>query len=164
MLVRFSLLLVVTVVCLGCSGKVYTIAPVKGTLKIDEKPAGNIKLQFMPDASKGAQGPSSEGVTNENGQFELTTLENVPGAVIGDHVVLLVDLEQDRPAQGEESEHPSRIASSYMTERGGLRVTVQAGSDVELNVISGESPSGQDAEENSPPSDSTNSEDRSGAP
>jgi hypothetical protein len=119
----------------GC-GQSYTLVPASGTLKIDGKPAGNIMVQFMPDASKGCEGPTSSGISDASGRFELTTLDNRPGAVVGEHVVLLIDQDEDRPEQGEESQRPSRLSSSYATERGGLRVKVAEGEEIVLNAVS----------------------------
>jgi hypothetical protein len=132
--------------CCGVVGAVgcnrsdpFTLVPVSGTLKIDGEPAANILVQFMPDASRGTTGPTSSGVTDAGGHFELTAGDQGAGASAGSHVVVLFDLEEDRPEQGEQSTKPSRLSSAYATEKGGVRVAVAAGQSVVLD-IPGESP------------------------
>ena len=64
------------------------------------------------------------------------TVDKRPGASAGSHVVVLFDLEEDRPEQGQESTKPPRMSSTYATEKGGLRVTVVAGQPLDLDIPS----------------------------
>ncbi len=137
---------------LGCSrGPQYTLVPVQGSIKIDGAPAANILVQFMPDASRGTAGPSSTGTTDSQGRFELTTVDQRPGASVGSHVVVLIDLDEDRPEQGEESTKPARLSSAYATEKGGVKVSVAEGQSIDLDIPS-ESPLDQPNAATSTPS------------
>src|SRR5437879_1216622 len=72
----------------GCSGGP-AFAPVTGTVTAGGKPLENVQVEFWPQVS----GPRSLGVTDKNGRFTLTSDNGEqPGAVIGSHKVVLVDL------------------------------------------------------------------------
>ncbi len=120
----------------GCSGKkTFKLVPAKGVVKIDGVPAANIMVQFMPDFLAKNDGPTSQAISDENGQFILNTvIDNQPGAVEGDHVVVLVDTEEERPAQGEEPTRPVRLSPKYTTAAGGLKVKIVEGQDIVLEA------------------------------
>ncbi|MCX7391070.1 MAG: hypothetical protein NTX02_07765 [Planctomycetia bacterium] len=67
-------ILIAGVIVSGCSAKsdAPTMVAVSGTLSIDGKPQENISVTFIPDNSKGTQGPASVGRTNADGKFTLT--------------------------------------------------------------------------------------------
>jgi hypothetical protein len=72
----------------GCSGGP-TFAEVSGTLKAGGKPLDHVQVEFWPEVS----GPRSIGVTDKDGRFTLTSDDGKhPGAVVGPHKVVLVDL------------------------------------------------------------------------
>jgi len=72
----------------GCSAGP-TFAPVTGTLSVGGKPLENVQVEFWPRVS----GPRSIGVTDKDGRFTLTSDSGRdPGAVVGPHKVVLVDL------------------------------------------------------------------------
>jgi hypothetical protein len=119
----------------GCKEKVNLI-PVTGTLTIDGQPAADINVQFMPDIESKNVGPTSFGATNAEGKFELKTFTNEVGAVPGAHRVILSDLNEERPAQGEAPTRPPRLKSSYGTAVGGLRVMVEKDKPVVLEATS----------------------------
>lgn len=77
------------VIVSGCSAKAMrpTMVAVSGTLSIDGKPQENISVTFIPDNSKGTQGPASVGRTNADGKFTLTGPGNRTAAMIGFHKV-----------------------------------------------------------------------------
>ncbi len=120
--------------CLGCGKQDAELVPVTGTLTIKGQPAGGIMLRFMPDAVENNDGPSSSAITDENGQFTLKCDDGRDGAVPGNHVVTFVDMEEDRPAQGETSTKPPRIDSILTTAAGGKRLTIAAGQPVKLEL------------------------------
>jgi hypothetical protein len=91
-------------------------------------------LRFMPDAVENNNGPSSSAITDESGQFTLKCDDGRDGAVPGNHVVTFIDMEEDRPAQGEESTKPPRIDSVLTTAAGGKRLTISAGQPVKLEL------------------------------
>ena len=72
----------------GCSGGP-TFAPVRGTVTLGGKPLENVQVEFWPQV----RGPRSIGVTDKEGRFTLTSDNGKePGAVVGSHKVVLVDL------------------------------------------------------------------------
>jgi hypothetical protein len=119
---------------LGCGKQPAELVPVSGTVKIGGQPAANIMLRFMPDVMKENSGPTSSAITDENGQFTLKSDDGRDGAVVGDHVVTFVDMDEERPAQGEELTRPPRIDSILTTAAGGKRVTVVAGQNVDFDL------------------------------
>jgi hypothetical protein len=118
----------------GC-GPRYKLTPVEGVVKIGGRPAANISVQFLPDAQKGARGPTSFGTTDAQGKFRLKTQDGQDGAVVGPHLVLLADLDEERPAQGREAQRAPRLAARYTTASGALAAEVkEGGPPVELNA------------------------------
>jgi hypothetical protein len=72
----------------GCS-RGPTFAEVNGTLTAGGKPLENVQVEFWPTVT----GPRSLGVTDKEGHFTLTSDNGKhPGAVVGAHKVVLVDL------------------------------------------------------------------------
>ncbi|MCS6864971.1 MAG: hypothetical protein RMJ56_12395, partial [Gemmataceae bacterium] len=84
----------------GCGDSV-KLVPAEGIVKINGQPAANIAVQFLPDVTKGHTGPTSYGTTNAEGKFQLKTYDGREGAVPGTHMVVLADLEEERPPQGQ---------------------------------------------------------------
>lgn len=74
--------------CGGGSGGP-AVASVSGKVTVDGSPGAGLTVEFHPDASAGASGPMSTGVTGEDGSFELRTPTGQLGAVIGKHKVLV---------------------------------------------------------------------------
>ena len=107
----------------GCAGKV-KLVPAEGVLKIDGKPAANVSLQFMPDALKGAKGPTSHAMTDENGRFVLKTFDGRDGAVEGPHRVVLADLAEERTPQGKPS-RPARLDATFTLPNQGIQAEVK---------------------------------------
>lgn len=111
---------------IGCGSKV-KLVPAEGTLKIGGKAAANVAVQFLPDATKGASGPTSYGTTDSEGKFRLKTYDGQDGAVPGPHTVILADHDEERPPQGKPVTKWPRLDSKYTTGAGGLRAEVPAG-------------------------------------
>lgn len=111
----------------GCGGDKVKLVPAEGVLKIGDKPAANVSVQFMPDVTKGAKGPTSFGTTDADGKFRLKTYDGQDGAVPGPHTVILADLDEERPPQGKPLTKQPRLDSKYTTGAGGLRAEVPAG-------------------------------------
>jgi hypothetical protein len=113
---RTAMLLVAAagVLMAGCSRRA-PVAPVEGTLKMKGKPLANVKLDFLSEVS----GPRSSGVTDSNGRYTLTCDDGRPGAVVGPHRVVAVDLliYGDKPIpRGREEDvllKPSRLPEGY---------------------------------------------------
>ncbi|MCA9027788.1 MAG: hypothetical protein KDA86_21445 [Planctomycetaceae bacterium] len=89
------------------------LAPAAGVVKINGEPAANILVQFLPQVAEEAPGPTSTGVTSEDGTFEMTTVDGKDGAVVGWCKVVLVDMDEERPAQGVPLTRPPRLPANY---------------------------------------------------
>ena len=96
----------------GCGRgvKLPPLAEVSGTVTLDGKALPGATVQFIPDEAKGTKGPPAQGVTDENGHFELTTLRR-KGAPVGFHKVAV---EARRPRRGPtDTQPPSLIPLTY---------------------------------------------------
>jgi len=119
----------------GCD-KPNPLVPATGVLKIDGKEAENITVQFLPDSvDGGTSGPSSFGSSDASGRFNLQTHDGKPGAIPGQHVVMLVDENEERTAQGEAAGKPPRIPTLYSMVSSPLRVTVVEGEEIVLDIV-----------------------------
>lgn len=98
----------------GCSEETAkAVIPAKGTLTIDGVGAANIMVRFVPVGSEIEGNLSSSGVTDEKGDFQLVASDGRDGAIPGTGHVLLVDLDEERPAQGEELTKEPRLNPTY---------------------------------------------------
>lgn len=88
-----SVLMLTAVV--GCGRSSYPdLAGVEGTVTLDGKPVADASVTFVP-----ADGRSSSGRTDQDGRYTLSYKKNLPGAVIGEHLVKITKLvEEDSPA------------------------------------------------------------------
>ena len=94
------------VVVAGC-GSGRKLAPVSGRVTLDGKALVGATVSFQPIADEGAleAGIGSQGKTNENGEFTLSTATGESGAFVGKHLVRIslinnqVDLDK-RPPRG----------------------------------------------------------------
>ena len=120
----------------GC-GESVKLVPAEGVVTINGQKAANISIQFMPDVLANGSGPTSFGVTDAEGRFQLKTYDGKDGAVPGTHVVVLVDVDEERPAQGRPPKRAfaSRLDPKYSTAdpKAGLRVEV-TGAPIELKL------------------------------
>src|SRR5215208_2110008 len=73
-------ILLLTSALVGCSSK-SPLARVQGKVLLDGKPLATGSIVTLPEDGRGARG------TITNGQFELSTLGNNDGALIGTHKV-----------------------------------------------------------------------------
>jgi hypothetical protein len=76
----------------GCGGNKPALAEVEGVLVWNGAPLENVQVEFIPDAANGTQGLRSSGVTDQNGRFSLRCDDGRPGAVVGRHCVVLLDV------------------------------------------------------------------------
>ncbi|HKB02621.1 MAG TPA: hypothetical protein VKD90_10400 [Gemmataceae bacterium] len=118
----------------GCGGPKIKLVPAEGTLTIAGRPAANVSIQFMPDVTRGGNGPTSYATTDAQGKFRLVTYDGQDGAVEGPHTVILADLEEERPPQGQPVKKLPRLDSRYTTAAGGLTAEVKAGTPIVLAV------------------------------
>ena len=77
-------LLLMTIVVSGCQKEGPQIGQVSGLITLDGEPLPSAGVRFK---QKGFR--PSLGVTDENGRYELKYLEDVQGAVVGEHEVVI---------------------------------------------------------------------------
>ena len=96
-----SCLLIATMV--GCgSGSPYDVVPLSGTVTLDDKPLPNARIVFQPIRTpRGTKdvGPGSYGRTDASGQFQLETIDEHEGAVVGTHMVRVTTSDYNAPAE-----------------------------------------------------------------
>ena len=78
---------------IGCGNSQFEFAPVSGQILLDGKPVSGARVVFMPQANgdKLMVGPYSNGETDDEGRFQLESVEPRPnqGAVVGPHRVVI---------------------------------------------------------------------------
>ncbi|MFL5342664.1 MAG: hypothetical protein ACJ8F7_21235 [Gemmataceae bacterium] len=109
----------------GCAkgGAGYKITDAEGTIKLDGKPAAGVIVQFIPDKSLG-QVPGSTGTTDDSGHYVMTTSNGRKGAVVGKHVVIIMNDRADERSGKKASGTP--VPEKY-TMPGALTVDVADG-------------------------------------
>ena len=114
----------------GCSGDVGPeLVSVKGVVQINKQPASGIMVRFMPNViDESIQLPSSQAITNENGEFELFTDDNKPGVAKGPHKVSLIDTLEERVPQGQAATQKPRLSSKY-SRAGSIEITIDGDDD-----------------------------------
>lgn len=133
-LVTTVVAVLLTSLVVGCGQPKAVLVPVTGTLKIDGEPAAGIMVQLVPDTQdESIDAPTSQGITDENGEFELFTTKNEPGAIVGKHKVALIDTEEERPAQGEVATREPRLDPKYSL-AGEIMVDVADGKKLEIEA------------------------------
>jgi len=82
-----TLLVATSLTAIGCGGGKY--AAVSGKVTANGEPVPMVRLVFAPQVvgENHTPGPYSKGVTDENGNYTLTTRYDEPGAVPGPHKV-----------------------------------------------------------------------------
>jgi hypothetical protein len=75
-----------------------TFTEVGGTVKLNGKALSGVMVQFLPEPETGGSaGPRSTAVTDEEGRYTLATDDGQPGAVVGNHRVLVSDIIDSQP-------------------------------------------------------------------
>ena len=120
----------------GCSSeKVVPVVPAEGTVTINGVGLENVMDRFVPDGKDINGNIASSGVTDEQGHFRLIASDGRDGAVVGPGHVLLVDMAEERPAQGEEAVTTPRFSSDYSVLAGrSLTATVTEGVPMEVAI------------------------------
>ena len=76
----------------GCPEKAFPVAPVSGTVTINNKPVAGAKVRFQPVAAGGSieAGGGSYATTDDQGRFTLKLMiGDGEGAVVGEHRVFI---------------------------------------------------------------------------
>jgi hypothetical protein len=85
---RLVLLATAFVTLVGCGGDHLKTAVVRGKVTCNGKPVPNGTISFIPTA-----GPTATGEIQSDGSFTLTTYRKDDGAVLGQHTVVIVAME-----------------------------------------------------------------------
>ena len=117
----------------GCGTPDVKLVPTAGTLTINGKPAEGVMVQFMPKVvDETVKAPTSQAITVEGGKFELVTMDNKVGAVLGPHRVSLFDTLEERVPQGAKASKPPRLHPKYSS--GAIEATVVEGESIAIEV------------------------------
>lgn len=110
-----TLVLLNCFIATGCSPDV-ELGVVGGTITQNGKPVDSILVHFMPDPTSGTPGAMSTGISDENGQYQLTYEgEGRPkGAVTGKHRVVVNDLAPEN-FRGKGRPPESRVRPGWMS-------------------------------------------------
>jgi hypothetical protein len=76
---------------------------VTGTVRMDGKALAKVHVQFFPQVGADVKAPSSAGMTDDEGRYELTCENGKPGAIIASHKVVVVS---GRSAEAEPNDDP----------------------------------------------------------
>jgi hypothetical protein len=94
-------ILAVVVLCVGCAGgKGSGTVPVTGKVTLNGAPAEGVAVSFISDGG----GPSAVGVTDESGQYSLTTTAKDDGAMPGRYRVTLAKYQGSDSATAQSGE------------------------------------------------------------
>lgn len=74
-------------------------------------------VSFVPDASKGTNGPIAQGTINEDGSFVLSTSDSGDGAVVGHHRISVVGLDPTPIPGGDPVPSPAESPLDVMKAR-----------------------------------------------
>jgi hypothetical protein len=108
------LLLVPAVGCLACSGG-GGLHPVQGKVLKGNQPAKGVVVTFHPAGADPITAIRPVGVTNEEGEFTLTTGDK-PGAAAGEYTVTMIWPEEVKKSKGISTEPPDsrdRLQGAY---------------------------------------------------
>jgi hypothetical protein len=127
-----GLLVVEALSAVGCGGP--KLVPVSGTVLVNGRPIGDLRLEFLPDPERGTQGQRSTATTDKEGNFQLLyEPTSKPGAEAGKHRIVVFDLlrHEGIPVGGRKEDvrlKPSRIRMEYANAASTpLKQDVQAG-------------------------------------
>lgn len=137
----FCGLLVLVALLSGCGDGRPTRIPVSGVMTLEDQPVAGASVMFSPVDG----GRPAEGVTDDQGRFELKTFDPGDGAILGKHRVTVrkveiqgVEVGEDglaeeiRPGEFQEVWHtPKRYGSLDSTD---LEVDVQYGMELPVRL------------------------------
>jgi len=104
----FSVAIAITFVSwVGCSDSP-SLGEVSGTVTLDGQPYANAQVEFAPQ-----EGRPSSGVTDENGQYELTFSPDAKGALLGKHTVRISTVQQSTSDRGQDPKFKERIPAKF---------------------------------------------------
>ena len=115
----------------GCGGPGYSLEPVSGIVTLKGEPLANASVIFTP--ATGQSGPSSYGSTDDQGHYQLATLDlDKTGAVLGTHRVTITTAKAADPNDERSSISKELVPRKYRD--GSFQMEVIAGGTTEANV------------------------------
>lgn len=112
------------VLSLGCGPSGPEIAPVEGTVTLDDKPLEGALVMFYPEAG----GRPAAGRTDADGYYELQYSQGRTGALPGNHDVTISTVEEGDADAGLKNS-PERVPAKYNV-NSELKATVEADDNV----------------------------------
>ena len=96
----------------GCGGSPGPeTAYARGTVKMNGEPVTSGRVMFYPAESKGdGTGKPASGHLDSNGEFELSTYGSGDGAVVGEHLVTVLDTESGGEAGPIGAANPEKVS------------------------------------------------------
>jgi hypothetical protein len=87
---------------IGCGRSPYELAPVHGTIKLNEKtlPQGAVMFAPVAKGENANPGKPAVGVIQADGTYKLTTFEENDGAIVGEHWVTIVNHDEENLPDG----------------------------------------------------------------
>jgi hypothetical protein len=121
-----QLICLVLIAVAGCNPSPYELAPVHGTVIVNDKPMFQGKVMFGPIAQGEEENPGKPafGKIQSDGSYRLTTFEPNDGAVVGEHWATVINVEEDLPDGVPEF---ARVTNPE-------KVTVVAGQDNQIDI------------------------------
>jgi hypothetical protein len=93
----------------GCESKKYSLVDVSGKVTLDGKPVPGAVVNFQPQAREDrSPGPGSTGRCDAEGRFQLSTIRDEPGAVVGIHNVRIFSYSPESPAVSDTDTEPRK--------------------------------------------------------
>lgn len=105
-------ILAIMIIIVGCSGPDGhpQVVPVSGVITYKGAPVAGARVSFVsPNSSR-----SSDGVTNEQGEFTVTTMNTGDGALVGDNLITVAFIDESAPA-AQRFSGPSPEAAKSLT-------------------------------------------------
>lgn len=130
------LLTLLPVLLLGCGGDAPApTVPVTGRLTFEGKPVAGASIDFVPGEGRAP----AIAITDENGEFELSTFSQGDGAVIGTHTVTVLPSfgapKTGRIVAGQPSASKATVPTRYsMPEKTPLEFKVEKGKENHFEI------------------------------
>jgi hypothetical protein len=100
----------------GCDQPAYQLVPVSGSVTLDGVPLADGVVNFQPTGQSGKKAaPGSVGRTDSAGKYQLTTVNDEPGASLGRHKVKIYSYSPESAPVGDSDTGPSqeRVPERY---------------------------------------------------
>lgn len=116
----------------GCNRSSYELAPVHGTVTVDDQPLFQGKVRFAPVAKGDDDHPGRPalGSIQSDGTYRLSTYKVNDGAVIGEHWVMIANVEEELPDGVPEFARVTMLQKVNVVEGKDNRIDIKLTSDV----------------------------------